>query len=166
MIEDQRTVFHNIGLYLSMKELRKGAQSLSLAERIYFVVYQFDCELLNGGIDQYLFNSSGNYANEAISAFSKIGAARSSELVEKLMSFFPEQRVPTDRGERMSLLKNLMDDTGFMELEREITHSYWEDEDNVTSLLILYYENNREDFDPIDFDVPLSLFDAEPRDCL
>ena len=88
MTEDQRTVFHNIGYYLSMKELQKGIQGLSPAERIFFVVYQFDCELLNGGAYQYLFNHSGNYANEVTSALFTIGASQTSELAAKLISFF------------------------------------------------------------------------------
>jgi hypothetical protein len=160
-IEDPETIVRNIGYYVQIKQDKKGLDSLSLAERVFFVVYNFDCELCNGGADQYLVNSSGDNANEVTSALSTIGAMKSALLAKRLESFFPDQQIPCDRGERLSLLRTYWNNPLFHELTEDVDTKYYQDEDGIFTLLYKYFENNQHEFAPVDFDVPLSLFDYE-----
>jgi hypothetical protein len=161
MNEDFETIVRNIGYYVQTKQDKKGLDSLSHAERTFFIVYDFNCELYNGGADQYLTNSSGDNANGISSALSTIGAMKSPLLVKKLESFFPNQQIPCDRGERLSLLRTYWDNPLFHELTEDVDAKYYKDEDQIFTLLYKYFESNQHEFAPLDFDVPLSLFDYE-----
>jgi hypothetical protein len=161
MEEDQETIVRNIGYYVSMKQLRKGIKSLSDQEKIFFLVYSFEMELLNGGADQYLVNSSGDNANEVQSAMCAINAFRSSAIIEDFLSMFPDGRVPRDRGERLQFLRSSWRSPEYEKRIEDITSEYYKDEDGIFSLLYAFFRKNQQYFDPLEYDVPLSLFECE-----
>lgn len=161
MDEDPETIVRNIGYYVSMKQYKKGIDSLSPQEKIFFVVHDFEMELLNGYADQYLHNSSGDNANEVPFALNIIGAIKSAELARKLLSFFREQQVPKDRGDRLQFLRRYRDDPAYQEMIEDISSKYLKDEEGIFTLLYRFYDQNKKSFDPLNYDVPNSLFECE-----
>jgi len=86
-----------------------GHASLTKAERVIFDILYLDYEVRNGGFDQYLFNSSGNYAMSAIESFNNIGAVDIAKRMKKICDFFPGGKIPEDREERNKTLHNFGD---------------------------------------------------------
>jgi len=144
-----------------MKQLRSGVRGLSDQEQVFFFVFSLEMEFLNGGADQYLVNSSGDHANEVQSAMCAINAIHSTKVVEDLLSIFPDRRVPRDRRERQQFLKPYSNNPKYQKRIEEITHEYYKDEDGIFSLLYEYFRKYQQYFDPLNYDVPLSLFECE-----
>jgi hypothetical protein len=161
MDEDPETIVRNIGYYVSKKEYKKGIDSLSPQEKIFFVVFDFEMELYNGGVAQYLVNSSGNNANEVSSALYAIGAIKSAELIRGFLYFFPEHQLPVDRGDRWHFLRTYQTNLEYKRMEEDISTKYCEDEEGIFTLLYRFYDQNKHNFDPLNYDVPLSLFECE-----
>jgi hypothetical protein len=161
MDEDLETIVRNIGYYVSVKQLKKGIDSLGSQEKVFFVVFDFEMELYNGGADQYLVNPSGDNANEVSSALNAIGAIKSAELVSKLLPFFPEHQIPRDRGDRLQFLKTCWNNLDYKKMIEEVSYKYCEDEEGIFTLLYRFYDQNEHNFDPLNYDVPLSLFECE-----
>lgn len=71
---------------------------LSEPERVFYVGQLLEMEVNNGGFSQFFFNSSGDSANEIVSAFTKIGAVKTAEICKKAVSIY-DGEVPADRDE-------------------------------------------------------------------
>ncbi len=80
---------------------------LSPAERVIFIVNTLESEVNNGGISQFLFNSSGNLANEVSAALKSIKAFNTELSYTQLLQLLMTQ-LPTDRLERNILLDKLI----------------------------------------------------------
>lgn len=64
-------------------------------------------EVLNGGFDQFFFNSAGDAAALALSALEEMGAHASARLLRGAMQPFPGGHPPADRDRRLALLEDL-----------------------------------------------------------
>jgi hypothetical protein len=62
---------------------------LPSCDRYLWLVYNFCSQVDNGGIDQFLFNSSGDYAAETLEALAAIGASRFHRALEQACALFP-----------------------------------------------------------------------------
>ena len=81
-----------------------GVASLSRLQRDALCVMNFQIELNNGGMHQYLFNSSGDFAQETPEVFRRIGSHEAARLLEEANAFFGPSDPPTDRETRMAAL--------------------------------------------------------------
>jgi hypothetical protein len=81
-----------------------GVGSLSRLQRDALCVMNFQAELNNGGIHQYLFNSSGDFAKETPAVFRRIGADEAARILEEANAFFSPEGPPVDREIRMTAL--------------------------------------------------------------
>jgi hypothetical protein len=81
-----------------------GVASLSRLQRDALCVMNFQAELNNGGMHQYLLNSSGDLANETPDVFRRIGAAEAVRILEEANAFFGSEGPPVDRETRMAAL--------------------------------------------------------------
>lgn len=81
-----------------------GVASLSRLQRDALCVMNFQAELNNGGMHQYLLNSSGDFAFETPDVFRRIGAYEAARILEEANSFFGPVGPPTDRESRMAVL--------------------------------------------------------------
>jgi len=93
---------------LVRKEAATGMKSLSDRERAFYVINNLFAEVGNGGMEQYYFNSSGDYATEVVAALQTIGAASSAGLVAACNRAF-RKGVPIDRDKRIAALGRLPD---------------------------------------------------------
>ena len=59
----------------------------------------------NGGVSQFFFNSSGNFANKLAQAYKEIGAPKTAEICNTAVNAF-KQKLPTDMEEREQCFTN------------------------------------------------------------
>jgi hypothetical protein len=84
-----------------------GVGSLSRLQRDALCVLNFQAELNNGGMHQYLLNSSGDFASETPDVFRRIGAAEAARILEEANSLFGPDGPPSDCEARMAALRAL-----------------------------------------------------------
>lgn len=142
-IEDQ-TDFVTAMLGHILEKCRYGddMDKLSAPERVFFVTTLLEGEVNNGGFSQFFFNSSGDYANELVDAFTEIGAIKTAEICKKAVSVYGEY-VPTGRAEREDLL---LDNDAVEEILDECDNAFYEYEDDLITLYCEYIVNHKEHF--------------------
>ncbi|MBQ9839231.1 MAG: DMP19 family protein [Oscillospiraceae bacterium] len=117
-------------------------EKLNEHERIFYVTQILEQEVNNGGFSQFFFNSSGDFSNELVDAFTKIGAIKTAEICKKAVEIF-NGNVPTDRVEREKLLIDLECD----DVLRECDDAFYDYADNLEELNYAYIMNHHDCFD-------------------
>jgi hypothetical protein len=85
----------------------RGFAQLSHAERCLLLVYRLRAETLNGTLEQYLANSSGDAFTETVAALSEIGAKDAQSVLEEVAAWFPDSIPPKDRATRGGLIEKM-----------------------------------------------------------
>ena len=80
---------------------------LSRRDSYLWDVHWFETEVSNGGVDQYLSNSSGDHAVECLEALQAIGAVKSHRLLKHACELFPNARPSVDREVRRQQLRQI-----------------------------------------------------------
>ena len=114
---------------------------LTDGERIIYLIGDVEGEVNNGGFSQYFFNSSGKYANEAISALKTVGAEYTSSLLEQAMKIYKNGPTSESRNEPE---EDLTEDQE--EKLNELDNKFYEYKDNLSKLQIEYIKNHITDF--------------------
>ena len=105
---------------------------LSEAERIFYITQTLEMEVNNGGFSQFFYNSSGNFSNELVSAFTAIGATTTVAICQKAIAAFGRD-IPVDRDEREEMLDELESDE-IDEILEECDDAFYAYEDNLNEL--------------------------------
>ena len=117
---------------------------LSEAERIFYITQTLEMEVNNGGFSQFFYNSSGNFSNELVGAFTAIGANATAAICQKAISAFGRD-IPVDRDEREEMLDELESDE-FDEILEECDNAFFDYEDNLNELNYNFVMKNKEFF--------------------
>ena len=118
--------------------------ALSEAERIFYITQTLEMEVNNGGFSQFFYNSSGNFSNELVGAFTAIGANATAAICQKAISAFGRD-IPVDRDEREEMLDELESDE-FNEILEECDKAFYDYEDNLNELNYNFVMKNKEFF--------------------
>ena len=103
-IEEQENFVYHMWLYILDNCDEFGdLHNLNAEQRVFYVVQDLQNEVNNGGFGQYFYNDSGDFANEAVSAFERIGAYEIANVCKKAVGIYGD-KVPTDRDEREDIL--------------------------------------------------------------
>lgn len=81
-----------------------GFDKLTSSEQVLVAIWWLEADVNNGGFDQYLYNSGGDYAFFVTGALRTVGAHAAAAIVSRVVRSFGEGGVPRDRGERQSAL--------------------------------------------------------------
>ena len=121
---------------LAEKERSAGHLTPAPAQRHYLAVYICDAEILNGGITQYFFNSSGDTWPDALAGLKAMGFRERLAILEKALAMFGKHAPSTDHGTRQNQLAKRFrkDDTMFDELE-----SAWYESTEVVEVFLARY---------------------------
>lgn len=111
-------------------------------ERIFFVVQTLETEVNNGGFEQFFSNSSGDFANELVSAFTQIGASHAAEICQKALSVF-QGKVPRDRTERLAQMSSVRNYYRFLD---ECDDAFFNMPENLNELNYAYVHQHRQYF--------------------
>ena len=118
-----------LGSWLSKKSnYGEHPERFSNAEKTIYIVYQLEVEVNNGGFDQFLFNSGGNFANET------------AAICDRAFSVF-DQPIPADRQKRITLLNDIRTDI-WVQCDTEF-YAY---PDNLTELCYDFVMAHRDEF--------------------
>ena len=82
-------------------------EAFSYRDKMLRAVCEFDAETMNGGIDQYFWNQSGDHCFQCLEAFSLIGATRAQSYLKKAMEFFPQSSPALATLERREQVEDL-----------------------------------------------------------
>lgn len=116
-------------------------EKLNEHERIFYIAQILEQEINNGGFSQFFYNSSGDFSNEIVDAFTKIGAHKTAEICKKALAVF-NGKVPTDREERQNLLESLACEDIFDECD----NAFYDYEDDLEALNYAYIMKHRKFF--------------------
>lgn len=115
---------------------------LSSAEKVVYFIGDIESEINNGGISQYLFNSSGKYAKEGIKALKDIGAEYTATLLVEALNIY--KNGPTNDGRNEPEYDELTEEQEG-ELNR-IDEKFYEYNDDLNDLQIKYIKSNLTEF--------------------
>ena len=73
--------------------------------RDFLLCVLFEEEVANGGISQFLSNSSGDMAEETVLALEKIGEPKTATMLREVLRRFPNSVVPKNRDARNDLME-------------------------------------------------------------
>ena len=73
--------------------------------RNFLLCVLFEGEVANGGISQFLSNSSGDMAEETVLAIEKIGEPETATMLREVLQCFPNGVAPKDRDARNDLME-------------------------------------------------------------
>lgn len=117
---------------------------LSEAERVFYITQTLEMEVNNGGFYQFFYNSSGDFSNELVSAFTAIGANATATICQKAIAAFGRD-IPVDREEREEMLDELESDE-ISEIIEECDAAFYDYEDNLNELNYDFVMKNKEQF--------------------
>ena len=117
---------------------------LSDAERIFYITQTLEMEVNNGGFSQFFYNSSGDFSNELVSAFTAIGAHKTAAICQKAIDAFGRD-IPVDREERQAMLDELESDE-IEEILDACDGAFYDYEDDLNELNYRFVMKNKEQF--------------------
>ncbi|WP_299335196.1 DUF4375 domain-containing protein [uncultured Psychroserpens sp.] len=118
---------------------------LSQYEQHFIYIDIFESELINGGIFDFFYNTSGAYAHQVLEAYQAIKADESANLVHEALKSFPELPVPKDILMRRSLMKNI--DDSIEKQWEALEVSFLNSKEDIVSLLIDYIKVHKTYFE-------------------
>ena len=127
-------------------EYGNNIEKLNEHERVFFITQTLEQEVNNGGFSQFFCNSSGDFSNELVDAFTKIGALKTAEICKKAVSIF-SGNIPADRNEREELLDNPDCDDILNDCD-DVFYNY---EDDLNALNYSYIMEHRAFFNESDY---------------
>lgn len=113
-----------------------GVPALSRLQRDALCIMSFQGEINNGGMHQYLFNSSGDLAKETTDVMRRIGAHNAAAILERANDYVGPAGPPTDRDARMALLLALPEDK--QQVIHDLTGDFYDAEDQGLCLADLF----------------------------
>lgn len=131
-----------VGRFVFERDDRLGYNNLSWPEKVFICVRDVECEINNGGFDQYYFNSSGNHALDAVPSLEAIGAKHTSSLLRDANALFGESGPSPDRLARQEQLDALRDAKG--KKMDEIEEEFYKGTEDLDGLLKKYISMNAE----------------------
>lgn len=141
-LETETDIIIRIGEII-WKKTEKGDDNfsnLTEAEKVFVYVDMLEGQVNNGGFDQFFFNSSGDYTHEILSAFEKIKAHKTADLIEIAIKAFPISPVPKDTEIRREIMQDLDEKTS--NIWDDLDNKFYEYEENIAGLLIDYIKLN------------------------
>lgn len=122
---------------------RKGIKGLSKPQLYYFVLWELDAEVRNGGFSQYYFNSSGELAIYAVEAAEAVGASKLAGIIQKANDLFGKKGPDADRIKRMEQLSKVE-----LKVLEALDSQYYKCSERLSELLPRFAASHAEVFKP------------------
>ena len=136
------TVIELDNLISQLCEYGERMESLSPAQRVFYLNQSLEREVNNGGFHQFFFNSSGDNADQTVDSLESIGALKTAELLRQAISKFPGGKVPADADERQVLMIDTLSNEAFQDLDGK----FFAYEDPLTDLNFEWIKKNAGEF--------------------
>ncbi|MEZ6187337.1 MAG: DMP19 family protein [Planctomycetota bacterium] len=96
-------------IYRDRPALRATLDLATPGQRALYALWWWSSEVRNGGLHQFLANSTGILAPEVRDGLARVGATEHAAIFRDLLALFPEGVCPGDRRERQELLYEIPD---------------------------------------------------------
>jgi len=121
-----------------------GYGNLTEPEKVFYCIWILEGQVNNGGLDQYYFNSSGDYAADAVASLDAIGAKHTANLVRQANAMFGEAGPSPERFVRQDQLEAL--DEADQKRLGELDQAFYKYHDKLDVLLKAYVRAHKEAF--------------------
>jgi len=119
-------------------------EKLTEQQKQFYYNQCLEREINNGGLNQYFFNSSGNFAHLTVLSLRAINANTTADILQKAIDQFPKKEVSQYRTERQVILEQI----------EEVANPIWEQldqkffvyEDDLNLLNIEFVRQNKDKF--------------------
>jgi hypothetical protein len=105
--------------------------NLDSVARTFVLIVNLDGQVQNGGLIQFIDNSSGDYFHETIEAAKNIKNEKLVDILNKIIAQYPERQIPKDWDERRALWDSMCEENE----NDEKWDKFWDDLDDE------YYDN-------------------------
>ena len=127
----------------SLKRMRK---LLTPGQRALLAITWLETEVDNGGFEQFCYNNTGVFADEAYLGFQLLGAADYVKIFDAALALFPDRRIPLAQSARQRAIKAI----GRDKLEKAFDHRFYDlngsNSSSVDHFATTYVEANPEQF--------------------
>jgi Domain of unknown function (DUF4375) len=121
----------------------QGIAALSDAERTVHLANVANCEIDNGTLWQFYYNSSGDNAVEAVTALRAIGADRAAAALQAANALFPDGSPAMDRDTRCDGLQPLMESPD--NPLSALTSEFYRQKPDVFSKLVAFIDDHADE---------------------
>ncbi|MNK06019.1 hypothetical protein D3C87_239090 [compost metagenome] len=119
-------------------------EKLTEKQKQFYYNQCLEREINNGGLNQFFFNSSGNFAHLTVLSLRTINANTTADILQKAIDQFPNKEVPQNKKERQVILEQI----------EEVANPIWEElnqkffvyEDDLNFLNIEFIRKNKDKF--------------------
>ena len=122
----------------------EALSNLNPPERTVYLVEELQAEVMNGGFDQYFFNSSGDHWEDAVIACETIGAVQTADLLRKAALAYGCE-LPGSRDERIEAIESQAKE-GYDEELAALDSVFYAYEENVDALIFDYCRQHQKMF--------------------
>ncbi len=143
-VADETDSFLQITDVIYEKEEASGYDSLNEAERTVFCIDQFLREMENGGFVQFFHHEAGYRADDTLLALENIKAKVSHQLLDQVINFFPERRIPEDEDARIDEFDRI--ESEHADEVAELDDHFYESGENLVGMTLLYVQRNLREF--------------------
>lgn len=126
---------------IGQKAESRGESSLTETERRLCAAYWLEGQVMNGGFDQYFFNSSGNGSEVALAGLKDMGATAAAALLERAMAVFPDGKPPTDRQRRQEAMDRM--ESRSKPVWNKCDSEFYDQKEDIGELCLQYAKKKR-----------------------
>jgi hypothetical protein len=145
LLNDTDRLIIDLDTYLcELSEYGEALEKLSESQKVFYYNQELEREINNGGFDQYFYNSSGDYAHQAIISLQQINAIKTTAILQLAIDQFPNSIVPKNQSERWEILEKIEEKAG--EVWEQLDKRFLEYEDNLYDLNIEFIKKHRSSF--------------------
>lgn len=124
-------------------ELHQKLQSVPEVLRFAYLVYNFECEINNGGFDQFYFNSIGYEVFEIQMALEFFGLVENKKILDKSVELL-KQKIDIEKYYELSASRDLP--TEDLEDEfSELDNEFYEYPEDIENAINSYLDKHRKD---------------------
>ena len=116
---------------------QRAISDLSAAEKTFWLTWSFQAETDNGGLRQFFFNNSGEWAQETVDALKDVGASEIADLLQNAINLFPDRTASPITTVRRDTLKTME-----ASLFQPIENLYYQRNDILNDLMIKHVKKN------------------------
>jgi hypothetical protein len=127
--------------------VKKVGYNIALVSHSVAVIYlieELEIEVTNGGVAQWLVNSSGSYAAQTIAALREVGANRSAEIVEEIVQLLQYTGDLGDEAGRVAAVMRAGESVHFAWYR--LSDELLDTPDELDSLLRAYFAAHQHEF--------------------
>lgn len=119
----------------------RGWTNLTQVEQHIVAVYAMEGEILDGGFNQYFFNSTGEDAEIALAGLEEMGATSAVGLLERAMQQFPGGKPPADTEKRREVMTQI--EATARPIWNNCDSEYYDRKEDTYALCLAYAKKNK-----------------------